>query len=336
MANSILVHFGMLGRWRDELWNSITEKFCKKPSGWKGARPIRSSWFEGIQTRCLRPGVRGRDIIHLIAWEKAFQSFKLEAWAGALIYPYNYGNPWRDELWNSITEKFYKKLSGWKGARLIRSSWFEGIQTRCLRPGVRGRDIIHLIADPPSSLRSNLSIQLWEPVSKELRTSVAGRKVRSHLPPIASYETEKKRVHISPRKKQIEQRPPLFVRSSRSSTPTKHTTPCSSLSALAGESLRMNVGIDRGIKTSSTGRERIGESVTKMKAEETKQGGDSKTTNTTISLKCLGKTPCTTRIEDALLVRKHNRLACGANGDLCLQEGKQKRPSSKDFLKVEP
>lgn len=50
------------------------------------------------------------------------------------------------------------------------------------------------------------------------------------------------------------------------SSPTKPTTPCSSLSALAGESLRMNVGLDRGIKTSSTGRERIGESVTEMKA----------------------------------------------------------------------
>ncbi|GKG23322.1 hypothetical protein Tco_0391358, partial [Tanacetum coccineum] len=49
-------------------------------------------------------------------------------------------------------------------------------------------------------------------------------------------------------------------------SPTKPTTPCSSLSALAGESLRMNVGLDRGIKTSSTRRERIGESVTEMKA----------------------------------------------------------------------
>ncbi|MFS7995925.1 hypothetical protein Hanom_Chr12g01123871 [Helianthus anomalus] len=39
----------------------------------------------------------------------------------------------------------------------------------------------------------------------------------------------------------------------------------SSLSALAGESIRMNVDLDRGIKTSSTGRERIGESVTEMK-----------------------------------------------------------------------
>nr|GEX64951.1 putative mitochondrial protein [Tanacetum cinerariifolium] len=36
--------------------------------------------------------------------------------------------------------------------------------------------------------------------------------------------------------------------------------------ALAGESLRMNVGLDRGIKTSSTGRESIGESVTEMRA----------------------------------------------------------------------
>nr|GEW89445.1 RNA polymerase, mitochondrial [Tanacetum cinerariifolium] len=50
------------------------------------------------------------------------------------------------------------------------------------------------------------------------------------------------------------------------SSPTKPTTPCSSLSALAGESLRMNVGLERGIKTSSTERERIGEAVTEMKA----------------------------------------------------------------------
>ncbi|GKB32416.1 hypothetical protein Tco_0871817 [Tanacetum coccineum] len=52
----------------------------------------------------------------------------------------------------------------------------------------------------------------------------------------------------------------------RCSSPTKPTTPCSSLLVLAGESLRMNVGLDRGIKTSSTGRERIGKSVTEMKA----------------------------------------------------------------------
>nr|GEY36689.1 ribonuclease H-like domain-containing protein [Tanacetum cinerariifolium] len=72
------------------------------------------------------------------------------------------------------------------------------------------------------------------------------------------------------RKKQREQRPPLSTRSSRSSSPTKPTTPCSSLSAFAGENLRMNVGLDRGIKTSSTGRERIGESVTEMKAGHSK------------------------------------------------------------------
>ncbi|GJS43840.1 hypothetical protein Tco_0568883, partial [Tanacetum coccineum] len=68
------------------------------------------------------------------------------------------------------------------------------------------------------------------------------------------------------RKKQIEQRPPLSVHSSRSSSPSKPTTTCSSLSALTGESLRMNVGLDRGTKTSSARRERIGESVTEMKA----------------------------------------------------------------------
>ncbi|GKA40321.1 hypothetical protein Tco_0732914 [Tanacetum coccineum] len=61
--------------------------------------------------------------------------------------------------------------------------------------------------------------------------------------------------------------------------------------------------------------------------------GDSKTTNATISLNYLGETLCTTRIEDAPLDRKYNRLACGANGNLCLQEGKQQPPSSKDFFK---
>ncbi|GJV40726.1 hypothetical protein Tco_1419166 [Tanacetum coccineum] len=60
--------------------------------------------------------------------------------------------------------------------------------------------------------------------------------------------------------------------------------------------------------------------------------GDSKTTNATISLNCLGKTQRTTRIEDAPLVRKHNGLACGANGNLRLQEGKRKPPSSKDIF----
>ncbi|GJU96689.1 hypothetical protein Tco_1321445 [Tanacetum coccineum] len=44
------------------------------------------------------------------------------------------------------------------------------------------------------------------------------------------------------------------------------------------------------------------------------------------------ETPRTTRIEDAPLVRKHNGLACGANGDLRLQEGKRQPPSSKDFF----
>lgn len=94
IANSLSVHLGMLGRWRDELWNSVTEKFSKKLSGWKGARPIRSSWsglffneihssklafipslsgvpkrmagrIEGIRTICPWGG---RDRIHLIAW----------------------------------------------------------------------------------------------------------------------------------------------------------------------------------------------------------------------------------------------------------------------------
>ncbi|GJV90187.1 putative ribonuclease H-like domain-containing protein [Tanacetum coccineum] len=46
----------------------------------------------------------------------------------------------------------------------------------------------------------------------------------------------------------------------------------------------------------------------------------------------LSETPRTTRIEDAPLVRKHNGLACGANGDLRLQEGKRQPPSSKDFF----
>ncbi|KAI3715741.1 hypothetical protein L6452_22728 [Arctium lappa] len=39
--------------------------------------------IEGIRMRCPRSGVGGRDIIHLIAWEKALRSFDLEAWAGA-------------------------------------------------------------------------------------------------------------------------------------------------------------------------------------------------------------------------------------------------------------
>ncbi|GJY50613.1 hypothetical protein Tco_0441460 [Tanacetum coccineum] len=60
--------------------------------------------------------------------------------------------------------------------------------------------------------------------------------------------------------------------------------------------------------------------------------GDSKTTNATISLNYLGETPRITRIEDALLVHKHNGLACGANGDLRLQEGKRQPPSSKYFF----
>ncbi|GJZ96508.1 hypothetical protein Tco_0668842 [Tanacetum coccineum] len=60
--------------------------------------------------------------------------------------------------------------------------------------------------------------------------------------------------------------------------------------------------------------------------------GDSKTTNANISLNCLGETPHTTRIEDAPLVRKHNRLACGANDDLRLQEGKRQPPLSKYFF----
>nr|GEV66758.1 hypothetical protein [Tanacetum cinerariifolium] len=59
--------------------------------------------------------------------------------------------------------------------------------------------------------------------------------------------------------------------------------------------------------------------------------GDSKTTNATISLNCLGETLRTTRIEDPPLVRKHNGLACGANGDLRLQEGKRQPPSREFF-----
>ncbi|GJY50612.1 putative ribonuclease H-like domain-containing protein [Tanacetum coccineum] len=65
-------------------------------------------------------------------------------------------------------------------------------------------------------------------IQEELRTAIVGRKVR--FEPYSAYH------------------------------------PSSSLLVLAGESLRMNVGLDRGIKTISTGRERIGESVTKMKA----------------------------------------------------------------------
>ncbi|GJV67737.1 hypothetical protein Tco_1483246 [Tanacetum coccineum] len=60
--------------------------------------------------------------------------------------------------------------------------------------------------------------------------------------------------------------------------------------------------------------------------------GDSKTTNATISLNFLCEIPRTTHIEDAPLVCKHNGLACGANGDLRLQEGKRQPPSSKDFF----
>nr|GEW36779.1 hypothetical protein [Tanacetum cinerariifolium] len=164
------------------------------------------------------------------------------------------------------------------------------------------------------------------------------------------------------KKKQIEQRPPLSVRSSRSSSPSKPTTPCSSLLPLVGESLRMNVGLDRGIKTSSTRRERIGESITEIKAgaitpklipslglchtseseallltkvvrnAKSRRQRDSKTTNATISLNCLGETLRTTRIEDPPLIRKHNGLACGVNDDLRLQEGKRQPPSSKDFF----
>lgn len=39
--------------------------------------------IEGIRTICPRSGVGGRDIIHLIAWEKALLCFDFEAWAGA-------------------------------------------------------------------------------------------------------------------------------------------------------------------------------------------------------------------------------------------------------------
>ncbi|GJW36411.1 integrase, catalytic region, zinc finger, CCHC-type containing protein [Tanacetum coccineum] len=92
-------------------------------------------------------------------------------------------------------------------------------------------------------------------------SSLSETPVTSHTP--VRIEAPKE---LPKRKKQIEQRPPLSVRSSRSSSPTKPTTPCSSLSALAGKSLRTNVGLDRGIKTSSIGRERIGESVIEMKA----------------------------------------------------------------------
>nr|GEU42534.1 hypothetical protein [Tanacetum cinerariifolium] len=119
---------------------------------------------------------------------------------------------------------------------------------------------------------------------------------RHSLPPIASYETEKKRVlHLSEAMgtnrrveeggglralsrcyakvgkpkvaKEVRGRKYLDNCIHEGSSPTKPTTPCSSLSSFAGESLRMNVGLDRGIKTSLIKRERIGESVTKMKAE---------------------------------------------------------------------
>ncbi|GKB07448.1 hypothetical protein Tco_0835732 [Tanacetum coccineum] len=40
--------------------------------------------IKGIQTRCQRSGVGGRDRIHLISWERALRSLDLEAWARAL------------------------------------------------------------------------------------------------------------------------------------------------------------------------------------------------------------------------------------------------------------